>query len=214
MPVSLRRKQHWRTTRNRKNCRAPESCKHRRECRPPAPGSPRAEQQSKQPKPMLPMHKPVLMQRKRRYPTLKRRLKLHRLTRKEQFWKGDARRHCWNWAPRPNKKLSRWWPIRNVTLPSLTAAKQSSRKLAQCLKAAAQNSRKRALRCRCARPNNNKHVRRRRVNRQSWTHRSNNARFWILRNSNFRQTSTPNRRRLRSRKRILITHALSHQRME
>src|SRR5258705_4888993 len=188
MPVLQRRRQHWRTTRNRKTCRAPESCRHKREYKLPALRSRRAKRQSKQPKPMLPMHKPVLMQRKRRYPTLKRRLRVHRLTRKEQFWKEDARRHCWIWAPRQNKKLSRWWPISNVTLPPLIAARQSWRKLARCLKAVAQSSVRRALKYRCARRNNNKHALRRRADRQSWTRRSNSVRFWILRNSNFRQT--------------------------
>src|SRR5216110_2854752 len=133
MPVSLRRKQDWRTTRNRKNCRAPESCRHKQEYKLPAPRSPRAEQQSKQPKPMLPMHKPVSMPRKRRYPTLKRRSKLHRLTRKEHFLKENVKKPCSTWAPQPNRKLSRWLQIRNVTQQILTAARQSSRKLAQCL---------------------------------------------------------------------------------
>src|SRR6266446_1000036 len=156
------------------------------------------------------MHRLEWMRRKPKFPTHKLRLQVRRLTRKEHFWKEGGRKLWLLWVPQPNKNWSRSSTTRNTTRQPSRAGRQSWRRLVPCSIVGAQISQKRALKCRCARQNNNVPELNLQADPQSWMRRTNSVVFWMRRTSNFRQTSTRKRRRLKSHRQILITRESSH----
>src|SRR6201991_1983436 len=206
-------KQLWKTTRSRRIYRVRESFRRRREFKPQLPKSHRPTRQSRPRRLTLLTRKPLSMEHKQKYRTLRRRSKPHKPTRKGHNSKESGREVCLQWLSQLNKNSSKWSPTSNALLRSSIAGKLSWRRLMPWSRAVALSSQKRGHRYRCANPSNNARARNCRVERLRSMRRSNSAQYLTHRSCSFGRILMPNRSRLKSRKLILITRKLLRQRM-